>query len=119
MPSRWLVNNFMVSKLPGYEQAQQLTRLYKKAGFSDEEIAEELVIMENLLLDELITETEQQMNEEEKEKFDKFLQRGPKSEEIAAYLKLDSKKIAAKIESRLQETIDQYQQTLTKQSLGQ
>lgn len=108
----------MNQKLPGYEKAQELVKLYRQVGFSDGEIAEEMIIMENLLLAELIEEVEGKMSEEEKRKFDAFLDQNPKPEEIAKFLNLDKEEINQKIEARLQEFIDQLKQDLVESELS-
>lgn len=58
------------------------------------------------------------MSEEEKKKFDEFLEKGPKVEEIAEFLKLDQEKISQKIESRFQEFTDQLKQDLVQSELS-
>lgn len=108
----------MNQKLAGYKQAQELIKLYRQVGFSDEEIAEELTIMENLLLAEVIEEVEAKMSEEEKKKFDEFLKKKPQPEEIAQFLKLDKEKINQKIETRLREFIDQLKKDLVEFELS-
>jgi len=102
----------MNQKLAGYQKAQELVKLYRQVGFSDEEIAEELTVMENLILAELIDEVETKMSEEEKKDFDEFLDRKPEPGKIAQFLKLDKEKINQKIEGRLQEFTDQLKQDL-------
>lgn len=108
----------MNQKLAGYKQAQELVKLYRQVGFSDEEIAEELTIMENLLLAEVIEEVEKRMSDEEKKKFDEFLKKKPEPEEIAQFLKLDKEKINQKIETRLQESTDQLKKDLVESELS-
>lgn len=94
-------------KLPGYEETQELIRLYRQAGFTDKEIAEELTTINNLLLVELIGGIEEEMSDEEKRKFDEFLKKKPSPEEIARFLQLDQEKIAQEVKSRLQKFISQ------------
>ena len=104
-------------KLLGYKQAQELIRLYRQAGFSDQEIAEELTIVENLLLAELLEDIEEKMSDGEKKKFDEFLKNNPKPEEIARFLKLDQEKISQRIETRLQEFTNQLKKDLVESEL--
>lgn len=108
----------MNQKLPGYKQAQELIKLYRQVGFSDKEIAEELTIMENLILAEVIEDIEEKMSDEEKKRFDEFLKKKPQPEEIAQFLKLNKEKINQKIETRLQKFIDQLKQDLVQSELS-
>ena len=102
----------MMKKLPGYEKAEELIALYKKAGFSDEETAKELMTIEKLVLAELVGEIEQKMTPAEKQSFDDFLKNGPKPEEIASFLKLEPTELAQKIDSKLQNLIDRFKQEI-------
>ena len=109
----------MIQKLPGYDQAQELVKLYRKVGFTSEEIAEQLITIEKLIFAELVTETETGMNEEDKKKFDKFLlEKSPSPEEIAKFLKLDKQTLSQKIERKIQQLVDQLTEDLTKAELS-
>lgn len=105
------------TKLPGYEEGQKLIKLYKKAGFSDEEIVQQLATIEELVLTELIHEVEEKMNEEEKKKFDEFLSQGATPEKIAEFLKLNKEEIVQKMKAHLQKFIDQLNEELAKSEL--
>ncbi len=108
-----------MQKLPGYNQAQELVKLYRKVGFKNEEIAEQLITIEKLIFAELVVETEEGMNEEDKKKFDQFLlEKSPSPEEIAEFLKLDKQTLAQKIESKIQQLVDQLTEDLTKAELS-
>lgn len=108
----------MAQKLPGYHQAQELIKLYQKAGFTNEEILKQLATIEELIFAELVAEIEEGMNEEEKREFDKFLEKSTTPEEIAKFLKLNREELTQKMEGRIQKFIDQLTEDLTRAELS-
>lgn len=108
----------MAQKLPGYNQAQKLIKLYRKAGFTDSEIAEQLTILEELIFAELVSEIEKGMSEEGKRQLDKFLEKSPSPEAIAKFLQLDKGELSKKIERKIQEFVDQLTEDITKAELS-
>lgn len=108
----------MQTKLPGHDQAQKLVKLYRQAGFSNLEIADQLVMLEEVIMAELICEIEKGMSEEAKRQFGEFLADGPTPEEIAQFLNLNKEELTKKIEQKIQVFVDQLEEDLTKANLS-
>ena len=102
----------MKQKLPGYNQAQKLIELYRRAGFNDQEIAEELVLLEELILAEIIHEVELGLDEEKKRELDQLSLNSSSPLKIAELLGLTQEDLSLKIEQKTQAFIDQLEQDL-------
>jgi hypothetical protein len=104
----------MKQKLPGYQQAQKLIKLYQKAGFSNEEIADRLTTLEELIFTEIVVEIEEGMSKQKRAAFDRFLAKAPTPEKIAKFLNLDQKKMNQKIEKKIEDFTNQLEADLKK-----
>lgn len=92
-------------KLAGYEEAQELVKLYQAQGYTNEQISQRLLALENQVMEELIDDLEARLTEEEKARFDALISEDPDPQKAAAFLKLDKNELEQKIKLRLQKVI--------------
>lgn len=104
--------------LPGYEETQELIELYRKVGFTEEEITERLLALERLLQEEIFAGILNSLSEAEKKQFDQFLVNLPSGEEVAKFLKLDSQKIKGQIKGKLRALVDQLKEEVVRSDIS-
>jgi succinate dehydrogenase flavin-adding protein (antitoxin of CptAB toxin-antitoxin module) len=100
--------------IPGLEEAQEITRILRQAGFPEREIPQKLLELDVIVRGELVEEILAKMDEKQLAEYDKFLENNPTPDETADFLKLDKIEMAKRLKAKVAEIRDQYKDELQK-----
>ncbi len=93
------------------QHIEEIKTILRRVDFTDKQIASYILDLDARLQASLIDETLNDLNPQEREKFEKLVENGGSIPELTAFLKLDKQKLEVKISQK----IEQYKDEVIKQ----